>query len=640
MSTYYPFILIGLVSGSVYALIALGLVLTYRTSGIFNFAQGANAMVGAFAFYSLHVSAHVPTVVAVLLAVIVIAPAFGVLLDRFVFRTLGGTPTGQIVTTVGLLVLLQSVAAIVYGSKGTIIVDPILPTGNVRIGSLNVGVDQIIIMVGVLVLAILLRSFYQYTMLGLNTRALVNSNELAQMEGVRTRLVTATSWAIGCSFAALAGIVLVPTIGLDSTALTLLVLQGLGAAAFGRFTSLPWTYVGALVIGVAAALATKAAATIPVLTGLPDGLPFIVLFIILGLMRKRKSIGSSTMSVLTRVKPVYFRSQRLRVGAWVLWLLALVCLPPLLGSNPLLAATNAAGFAIVFSGLYIVIGLSREVSLCHGVFMALGAVTIAHLAHWHVPYFLALLVGGLIAALAATLVSIPAIRLSGLFFALITFAFALLVEQLIWPTSIGFGATGQVTVPRPSAFVGNRAFYWLVLAVAIVVIFSVNGLVKSRLGRYNRALADSEIALTGLGVRPATVRVLVFSGSAFVAAIGGGLLGSLYSTNTTVLYDYNQSLLFVVVLVTAGVVGQAGVLFSAIGIGALPVLFTWSWLGNWQGVFFGLNAMVYANSAEGIMGIQRKQWLWFVGRFRSSGNSTIAPSAADRRLESEVPANA
>lgn len=626
LSSYLPFIIIGLSTGSAYALAALGLVLTYRTSGIFNFAYGGIAMVAAFAYYSLNVTAHVPTVYALLLAVLVIAPLFGVLLDRVVFRRLiGASVVGQVVCTVGLLILLQSLAVIIYGGN-TITVAQFLPYSYVTVGSLNIGWNQIIIVIIALASAILLRSFYQYTKLGLNTRALVNNNELAELEGVRTKRVTSMSWAIGCGFAGLAGVLLVPAVGLDSTALSLIVVQAFGAAAFGGLTSLPWTYVGALVIGVVAAISTKWAATIPALTGLPSSLPFIALFVALIVMRKRGAITTSTLRLAGTTKVVFFRNKRVRTSVWIVWFAVLVLVPPLLSGSWLLGGSATAGFVVVFSGLYVVLGLSRQVSLCHGVFVATGVVTVSHLTTLHVPFVLALLAAGLISALVAVVVSVPAIRLSGLYFALATFAFGLLVEQLIWRTSIGFGVTGQVTVPRPWGLGSSRAYYWFMLAIAIGTVLLINRFVKSRPGRLSRALADSEIAVTSLGVRPAAPRVLIFSVSAFVAAIGGGLLGGLFGTVGPTQFNYSISLMLVAVLVTSGLIGQSGVVLAGVLYAGFPTVFTWGWLSVWSGVFFGFNAMVYANRTDGIVGFNRAQWEWAARQIQKHRTKVPAPT--------------
>src|ERR1041384_2022561 len=106
MREYLPFIVIGLTTGAIYAMAALGLVLTYRTSGIFNFGHGAVAMMSTYAFYSLR--QHLPTMPALLIAVFFIAPLIGIVIDRALFRRLAGAgPTAGVVATLGLLVGMQ-----------------------------------------------------------------------------------------------------------------------------------------------------------------------------------------------------------------------------------------------------------------------------------------------------------------------------------------------------------------------------------------------------------------------------------------------------------------------------------------------------------------------------------------------------
>lgn len=624
MSAYLAFVIVGLVSGSAYALISLGLVSTYRTSGIFNFGYSAVSMVAAFSFYSLHITEGLPSWVALVLSVLVICPIVGVVLDRLIFaRLMGGQVAAQIVSTIGLLVAVQTLAVIVYGGN-TLSVPQFLPTGIVRIGSLNVGWNQIIVVAAALAAAMLLREFYQRTKLGLNTRALVNNSELTRLEGVNVGRVTSTSWAIGSAFAGLAGVVLVPLIGLDSTALTLLVVQAFGAAAIGGLRSLPWAYGGSMAVGVLTALATKWTTSVSALVGLPNSVPFIALFLAIILVRRVK-LPEIQRPVLIPRRILYFQHRVLRFGTWGIWLVAVAVVPVVLSGSWLLAATAAGGFAIVFSGLYIVLRLSRQTSLCHAVFVATGIVTVSHLSADGVPFGLALLISGLIAAVVGVAVSLPAVRLSGLHLALATFAFGLLVQQLVWSTNLGFGVGGQVTVPRPAGFTGNAVFYWLVLGVALVTIVAVNALVRSRLGGISRAIADSELATTSLGIRASTVRVLVFAMSAFIAAIGGGLIGSLYGTVTLTQFTYSQSLMFVAVLVTAGIAGQSGVVLGAVLFAAVPSIFTWEWLANWSGVFFGINAIIYAGSPEGIIGPNRRFYLTLKRHIIPSAGPVTAP---------------
>src|ERR1044071_7183580 len=116
MRSFLPFIIIGLTTGGVYALASLGLVLTYRTSGVFNFGHGAIGMAATYAFYSLR--QHIPTAPAVILAIFVVAPLLGVAIDRLLLRRLSGAaPASYVVASLGLLVALQGAASAIYGAE-------------------------------------------------------------------------------------------------------------------------------------------------------------------------------------------------------------------------------------------------------------------------------------------------------------------------------------------------------------------------------------------------------------------------------------------------------------------------------------------------------------------------------------------
>src|SRR5438067_10781129 len=137
MRAYLPFVIIGLTTGAVYALAALGLVLTYRTSGVFNFGHGAIGMFATYLFYSQR--QHLPTALAAALAILVLAPLMGVLIDRLLLRRLqGALPATYIAASLGLLVALQGIATGIYGAA-TRRIDPIFPTGTYRAFDINLG---------------------------------------------------------------------------------------------------------------------------------------------------------------------------------------------------------------------------------------------------------------------------------------------------------------------------------------------------------------------------------------------------------------------------------------------------------------------------------------------------------------------
>src|SRR3954452_10140678 len=143
MSDYLPFIVLGITSGSIYALAAMGLVVTYTTSGVFNFAHGTVAMVSAYAYYSLTVTWDFPPWLALLIIVFGLGPAIGVIVDKALFRRLQGAGSAAyVVVSIGLLVFLQGMVIIIYGPTARP-VPAIFPAGVVELWGVNIGYDQI-----------------------------------------------------------------------------------------------------------------------------------------------------------------------------------------------------------------------------------------------------------------------------------------------------------------------------------------------------------------------------------------------------------------------------------------------------------------------------------------------------------------
>ncbi|MGH9000314.1 MAG: branched-chain amino acid ABC transporter permease, partial [Acidimicrobiia bacterium] len=281
MRAFLPFLVIGVTTGAVYALAAMGLVVTYTTSGVFNFAHGAVGMLATYLFYSMRVDAGWPTPLALAVALGVVAPLIGVLLDRVLLTRLAGATTATyVVVSLGLLVALQGGVVAVYGAE-TRRLEALFPTSTFRLFDVNVGYDQAIV-VGIAVASgLALAWFFSRTHLGLKTRAVVGDPELTEMVGSDSRAITTASWVLGTVFAALSGILIAPVVGLDAVLLTLLVVQAFGAAIVGRLRSLPLTNLGAYGIAVLAALSTRYVASNTSLIGLPTALPFIVLFAVL-----------------------------------------------------------------------------------------------------------------------------------------------------------------------------------------------------------------------------------------------------------------------------------------------------------------------------------------------------------------------
>ena len=607
MRAYWPFIVVGLTAGSVYALAAMGLVVTYTTSGVFNFAHGATGMFATFVFYEWRDT--VPTWLAFVGVVLVLAPLFGAFVGSVLFRRLAGAPTSvYVVASLGLLVALQATALAVFDVRLRQ-AEPILPQGRFQLGGVYVGVDQAFV-VGIAALAAVgLAVFFRRSHVGLQTRAVIADGELTELVGANSRRITTFAWMLGSAFAALSGILLAPTIGLDAVILTLLVVQAFGAASVGRLTSLPLTYAGALGIGVLSAVSTKFVTEYRGLAGIPSSLPFLVLFGVLvlspkGTFREVVDAGAASRNLRRAERSARPVSPRLAVAG----LGAAVTIPWFLTGSQLVTATATVAYVLIFASLGLLVGLSRQVSLCHATFVVIGTTTLAHLLSAGVPYPIALPLAGLIVAPIGALIAIPALRLSGLFLALATFGFGVAAQYLLFSTGLLFGQDQRAIIGRPDAFgislQGDIAFYFFALVVVVAGLSAVEVVRRTRLGRFLRALADSPDAVRSLGVDPTASRVLVFALSAFLAAEAGGLLGALYQRFNPFTLDFFQSLVWLTVLVTAGAASLAGSVLAAVLFVAVPAVFvSVDGFGDYQPIFFGVAAIVLAQAPDGLVGL-------------------------------------
>ena len=252
MTEFFAFTVLGIVTGAIYAVAASGLVVTYTASGIFNFAHGAIGMLMAFTYWELHVHRGLPAWVSLLLVVFVLAPLLGAIIERTLMRNLQGASTAtSLVVTVGLMVALIGVAQSIWPPGQAREMPAFFGFGGFNVGELFVTWHEAITIGAAIAVAVLLRLLLFSTKLGTSMRAVVDDRSLAALTGARPGRIGMFSWAMGASLAAVAGILLAPILQLDALILTLLVVMAYVAAMVGRLKSLPLTFVGAMILGLA-----------------------------------------------------------------------------------------------------------------------------------------------------------------------------------------------------------------------------------------------------------------------------------------------------------------------------------------------------------------------------------------------------
>lgn len=591
MNDLMPFIVVGITTGAVYGLAALGLVLTYKTSGIFNFAHGAIAAVAAYAYYQFRIEWSLPTWISLAIAVVVLPPVIAVVMERIARGLAGGTATAKIVATVGIQLGIAGALIAHFGPAG-LNFPSFLPIKSVTVLGLNVGVDQLISGLVAVVGAVALFAFFRVSPLGVQMRAVVDDPDLLGLTGTSAYVVRSWSWLIGCWFAAISGVLLAPQIGLDALLLTMLVVQAYGAAAVGFFSSLPLTFAGGLLVGVLASVATKYASTAEILQGLPSSMPFLVLFAVLLVVPRRKLVQAGSRRVAPHRAPLVSPASATVIAGVAVTGAALI--PALVGAK-LPVYSQALVFVLIFASLHLLVRVSGQVSLAHAGLVAVGAAAFARLAaHSGVPWLLAVLLAGLLTVPIGMLVAIPAIRLSGLYLALATFGFGLLLEMIFYRSEWMFGAADLLPAPRPAGFGSDTAFYYVLLAFVVGCAVITTVIVRSRLGRLLRALAESPTTLATLGLGVNVTRVTVFGISALLAGVAGALFAAQGESVSGMPFTAYISLTWLAVLAMSQPMGAAAPVLAAVGLVIVPSYITDPTLTDWFPVLFGVGAVAVA----------------------------------------------
>jgi ABC-type branched-subunit amino acid transport system ATPase component/branched-subunit amino acid ABC-type transport system permease component len=638
MNEILPFVVSGIAVGAVYGLAATGLVLTYKTSGIFNFGFGALATVAAYAFHWLNVGLGVGWGLSFAVSVLVLGPLLGLAMEQFA-RRLAPQPTAlKIVGTIGLILVVQGLASIKYGAT-TIPVDQFLPGAedSFKFAGVVITYDKVIITAVAVFSVAGLYALFRWSRAGLAMRAVVDDPDLLAMQATDPTRVRRLAWIIGSTFAALSGVLITPLIGLDSILLTYTVVQAFAAAAIGSFSNIPLALAGGLIVGIAADLADKYSLGHAWLSGLPAAIPFLILFLVL-LVRGRKLVSPSRAVVHAR-QP-YRAPDRLRILAGVLVVVPLLFVPSLAGDK-LTFFTTGLATAVLLLSLGLLVRTSGQVSLCHAAFAAVGAVAFSQLAAGaHLPWLLALVLAGLAAVPVGAIVAIPAIRLSGLFLALATFGFGILVEQLFYPQSFMFTHFSEGrAMPHPSFATSGESYYYVVLAALVLTALIMVAIQRSRLGRMLRGLADSPTGVSAMGLTTPVARVTVFCISAFFAAEAGVLLGveRNYAIASDPFFGSFNSLLLLAMLTLAPFAEPWYALVPAIAA-VIPGYLTGANTTYWLNVMFGVSAiLVSMNGGNPTMAPRLRAWFDRVGRRRlSEVESSLPKEPASRAGEHPV----
>jgi branched-chain amino acid transport system permease protein len=612
------FAILGLGAGAVYALIALGIVLIQKGTGAVNFAQGAIAGCSAI-YFGVSTNEGTPRLTAATTA-IVVAGIGGLVFYLLVQRPLRNAPLlARIVTTLGLMLLLQGLATQIW-REPTVVAPAIFPIDSVRLFDIYFGVDRLYLAATAVVLTAALWALYRFTRFGTATRAAAENERGAALLGYSPDVIGAINWTLGCMLAAVAGVLFSPITALNISTLSLLVVPALAAALVGRFSSFWVTTLVALAIGAVQSNLTRFI-TQP---GINEALPFVIIVVlIIASGRLIPARGTREVSRLPLAPNIERRMVPMLVigGASILGLVVL-------GNTYRGAITTTQVMVMLALSVVVITGFVGQISLMQMAFAGVAAFVVSKLAvEAGIPFPFPIIIAAIAVVPVGILLGLPALRVRGISLAVVTLGAAVAISSFIFGNAGWTGGADGSKVPPAEVFgwsIDSVAhpvrFGIFTTAVMLILILGVMNIRKSTFGRRMLAVRSNERAAAAAGIDVSQTKLQAFALSAFIAGVGGGILG--YQIGAVAFTRFvplaSISLLAMVYIggvatvygaVAAGVIANGGILYAMLM--SVEGISTW-WIAL-SGLLLIFNAVV---QPDGIAVALRDQIRWARGKLR------------------------
>lgn len=593
------FAVAGLGAGGVIASLALGLILTYRSSGTVNFAHVALGTYLAFAFFEFRETGDLvlpvigfsgrfhllprPTLASAIIVIALLGAVLGALLYLLIFRPLReSSPLAQLIASLGLLLYLQDATRQRFPTAGAAVTirRPVLPTDPLRIGTVAVTENRLWLAGGACVVTALLSALYRYSRFGLATRAAASNERAALLLGLSPDRIATINWSIGAILAGIAVVLIEPISGLDATTTPLLVVPALAAAMLGGLKSFSLTTLCAF--GLSSVQSVILGILVrPETTWLPKWLPAIgvaqsvpVLAILITLMWRSDALPtrSSIAEPLLPPSPSPRHILRWALAGWLLVAVSLLFSQAWWREALIVSMI----FALLALSIVVCTGYVGQISLAQLAFAGIGGFSAIHLARAGVPFPVVLVaVGGLTSGLGI-LIGYPAIRIRGMGLAIATLASAVAIEQLILASPSFSGGLGGASAPRPSiagidlgvSAKGSEnyrpAFVLTVLTVLTGACVAVSLVRRSRIGLRWLAVRSNERGAAASGIDVGRTKLEAFSVAAGLAGVAGALMAFHVTTLSPNSFMAIGALVAVAFTYLAGITSVSGALLAGV----------------------------------------------------------------------------
>jgi branched-chain amino acid transport system permease protein len=570
----------GLVVGSIYAVIALGFSLVFRVTGAINLSQGGFALIAAMIGYTFAVDWGWPLFVAIPGAVAATVLA-GSALARFTFvPALARLSNANVLMlTAGILTMIEGFALVVWGSQ-PYAMPPFSGERPLSFGAILIPTQAFWVFGATALCIAALWFLIAKTKLGKGLRACAENPSAASLMGIGVPAMTLLSFGLATLIAAIAGVVVAPATSLQFDTGRLFTISGFVAAAIGGIASFPGAIIGGLFLGLVTQLSTAYISSL-----FSTAISLLILLIAL-IWRPQGLIQAGVARRQDTRDEVKTAAHAAKLPAHLGWplgalaLLAALSIPLVVTDNGIMSSlVIAAILFMTLMGLDVLMGYAGQVSLGQAGFMAIGGYTSGYLSiNYEIAPMLAILASIGVSLACAAVLSVVTLRLRGLYLALATLAFGLLIDSC----AVGFlditgGPSGLVGIPSFAigsfTFASPRAMYYLVLACDVIILLGLAGAMRSSFGRALKAIRSDQMAAAALGINTVRIKLLAFMISVALASLAGSLYAFFFNFLSPEMVGTSRSLELVAMLIIGGESTLAGGLFGALLLTLLPVIF-------------------------------------------------------------------
>ena len=599
MNEVIRFALLGLGVGALYAFASQGLIVIYRGTGILNFALGATAIAGVFMQWELHENGW-PFLVSAIVGV-AWSGFLGGLTHWVIMRPLRrASSLVRVIATLGVLITIQAAVVIRYGSNARQ-VESWLPTDRMTLwGDVGITVDRLILVGIGSASALGLWMLYRSSQFGLATEAVSESERSAAAIGLSPNRIALLNWALGSAIAAIAGILVVPIITLQVTAMTALILAAMAAALIGDFRSFPIATIAGFALGVGQAVVGRFSNQ----EGFGASLPFLVIIVVLVFRGRSLPLRDHYLQQLPMVGTGRISWPWALFGCGAVVFVMVTKEPKWVD-----AITVSLGVAIVLLSIVVLTGYAGQLSLAQYSIAGFGAYVAGRLvAVFDIPFLLGLLAGVAAAVPLGVIFGLPAVRTRGINLAIVTLGLGSTIELMLFKNRNYTGGVQGTQVGNPDLFgfdIGSinhpdrYGIFVLVLAMlAVVVVANVR---RGRSGRRLIAVRTNERAAAALGINVMVAKLFAFSLASAIAALGGIALAFRLSSISYESFSNFTSITYVGLALLGGV-GQllgafVGSTMATAGISQEVLETTWEGVGKWiqliSGIAILLTLLIY-----------------------------------------------